>query len=222
MMTGPSFPNVWFALFVIFGCAALGGYVGGYTAASLHTPLQAETVREAPAELVIREIVELQPVLIVQGDRPVAPTVPAARRETVALQTVAAAVAGTESVGDEPALDELARAVQPETPVDVMLQAAAKPEAERPGLNPAPLYPGALAGLAPEEPAAGWWQFRDNMGAGIRGGMGFREGVSSYQGAAYGFWEFLRVRDVYLTGYGEVNTDRAARVQLDMQWRRNK
>jgi|GEM_PF-2103135 len=71
-----------------------------------------------------------------------------------------------------------------------------------------------------KEKESPWFQFRNDLGAGIRYGVAMGDGGPRYSGTLYGFWEFLRIKQLHLTGYSEVTTDGVAKIQTDLQWRR--
>jgi hypothetical protein len=73
--------------------------------------------------------------------------------------------------------------------------------------------------LVAKEKTSPWFEFRNEYGLGLRYGVGLGNGQPLHTGTFYGFWEFLRIKDVYATGYGEVTTDAVSKAQIDMQWR---
>ena len=120
----------------------------------------------------------------------------------------------------EPLMEELERA-SIEAPVERAV-AAKEPVVF---YRPAAVFDGGtgISILPAEVPAANgarWWELRDNLGAGIRYGVALGNGEPKGTGTAYGFWEFLRVKDAFFTGYVEGNTDRLGKAQVDMQWRK--
>jgi hypothetical protein len=70
--------------------------------------------------------------------------------------------------------------------------------------------------IAKEKPAP-WLEFDNALVAGIRYGVNHRLEQS---GTVYGSWEFLRVKDFHMLGYGEINTNAEGKVQADLQYRR--
>lgn len=73
--------------------------------------------------------------------------------------------------------------------------------------------------IVAKEKDSPWFDFRNKYGLGLRYGVGVGNGQPLYTGTLYGFWEFLRVKNIYFTGYGEATSDGAAKAQVDMQWR---
>jgi hypothetical protein len=91
-----------------------------------------------------------------------------------------------------------------------------------PGPRPAALF-GLPTGITRPEAAgdtSSLWELRKILGAGIRSGVELGQGSPEYSGTLYGFWEFLRVRDTYVTAYAEANNDSTGKIQLDLQWRK--
>lgn len=71
--------------------------------------------------------------------------------------------------------------------------------------------------LISKEKPAPWFEFDNALVAGIRYGVNHR---LEQTGTVYGSWEFLRVKDLHLLSYGEINTNAEGKVQLDLQYRR--
>lgn len=76
-----------------------------------------------------------------------------------------------------------------------------------------------VSDLVATEKTSPWFEFRNKYGLGVRYGVGLGNGPPLHTGTFYGFWEFLRIKDIYATGYGEMTTDSVGKVQMDMQWR---
>ncbi len=70
--------------------------------------------------------------------------------------------------------------------------------------------------IASEKPAP-WFEFDRALVAGIRYGVNHR---MERTGTLYGSWEFLRVKDFHMIGYGELNTEAEGKIQADIQYRR--
>ncbi|MBT0666359.1 hypothetical protein KI809_18785 [Geobacter pelophilus] len=70
--------------------------------------------------------------------------------------------------------------------------------------------------IVAKEKAAPWFQFRNDAAAGIRYGLNQRLENS---GSVYGRWDFLRVKDVYLSGNVDVTTGGDAHLQLGAEYR---
>jgi hypothetical protein len=162
-------------------------------------------------------------------ESPVAAPVPAAGSATAA-ETKAADVVSTEpdlsdlSDGFDATLPEQAAAEMPPVPgrpADLQVTATATLPESHNGYDALALFNSitGVTDLVAQEKSAPWWQFRNKLVAGVRYGVGVGNGQPLYTGTVYGGWEFLRVKDVYLTGYGEINTGGEGKVQADMQWR---
>lgn len=74
---------------------------------------------------------------------------------------------------------------------------------------------GESAIVAKEKPAP-WVQFRNDGAVGIRYGINHR---LEYIGTAYGKWDFLRMKNLYLSAYGDIATGSDARLQLGAEYR---
>lgn len=70
--------------------------------------------------------------------------------------------------------------------------------------------------LVAQEKAAPWFQFRNDAAVGIRYGVDQR---LQYVGDVYGRWDFLRVKDIYLSANGNLSTGGDARVQFGAEYR---
>lgn len=75
---------------------------------------------------------------------------------------------------------------------------------------------GVTTQVVKEEPAP-WFQLRNDAAMGVR--YGICSGDSLYCGTTYGRWDFLRVKDVYLSANGDLSTDGAARLQFGAEYR---
>jgi len=65
-----------------------------------------------------------------------------------------------------------------------------------------------------------WFQFRSDAAVGIRYGLcAGTDSASPYCGDVYGRWDFLRVKDVYLSTNANISTDGSARIQLGAEYR---
>lgn len=71
--------------------------------------------------------------------------------------------------------------------------------------------------LISKEKPAPWFEFDNALIAGIRYGLNHR---LEQTGTVYGSWEFLRVKNFHLLGYGEINTNAEGKIQADLQYRR--
>lgn len=70
--------------------------------------------------------------------------------------------------------------------------------------------------IVAREKTAPWFQFRNDGALGLRYGIDQR---LDYVGNVYGRWDFLRVRDVYLSANGDLSTGGDAKVQLGVEYR---
>lgn len=69
--------------------------------------------------------------------------------------------------------------------------------------------------VAKEQPAP-WFQLRNDAAIGVKYGVNQN---LIYVGTAYGKWDFLRVRNFYLSANGDISTDGAARLQVGGEYR---
>lgn len=76
--------------------------------------------------------------------------------------------------------------------------------------------------LTSKEKDSPWFDFRNKYGLGIRYGVAVGDGLPHYSGTVYGYWEFLRTKDLYWMLYGEGTTDGTGKVEADMQYRGGK
>lgn len=70
--------------------------------------------------------------------------------------------------------------------------------------------------LVAREKSAPWFQFRNDGAMGIRYGINQR---LEYVGNVYGRWDFLRVKDIYLSANGDLSTGADAKIQLGAEYR---
>lgn len=61
-----------------------------------------------------------------------------------------------------------------------------------------------------------WFQLRNDAAIGVKYGVGQN---LTYTGTAYGRWDFLRIKDVYISTNGDLSTDGAARIQFGAEYR---
>lgn len=66
------------------------------------------------------------------------------------------------------------------------------------------------------EKAAPWWQLRNDAAIGVKYGVGQN---LNYTGTAYGRWDFLRIKDVYISTNADLSTDGSARIQFGVEYR---
>lgn len=111
----------------------------------------------------------------------------------------------------------------PGRPADLQVTATAELPESRNGYDVIGIFNTrtGITDLLPKEKPSPWFEFRNRYGLGIRYGVGLGNGQPLHTGTFYGFWEFLRVKDLYATGYGEVTSDAVGKAQIDMQWRPN-
>jgi len=65
-----------------------------------------------------------------------------------------------------------------------------------------------------------WFQLRSDAAVGIRYGLCTgTDSASPYCGDVYGRWDFLRIKDVYLSTNANISTDGSARIQLGAEYR---
>lgn len=210
-----------FSLFLFLVLITVSSLAGGYWGGEL-ARLKLESLRAPEPEQVVNErVVVLQPIvlertIIKSPSYPVQLTI-----EGSCLQSDVSDQSDMSDQSDVSGKIDREQAKKPELPAPPTPEPATPPSHKRqdpPGYDvPGVSIPGISGETAP--PSSSLYELRKTMGLGLRGAVNQGVGAPEYSAAAYGYWEFLRLSDVYFTGYGEIDNDRDKKVQLDMQWR---
>uniref|UniRef100_C6E6R9 Uncharacterized protein n=1 Tax=Geobacter sp. (strain M21) TaxID=443144 RepID=C6E6R9_GEOSM len=207
-------------------CCGSSSYLGTRAANELHP-------REVVVEVEVVEAETTEPAALPAGDlaaeHPSRPTGPTGLTSPTKAAAISQPAPAEPAKCAEPAASQLVQCslpLQAEVP-PAPPKAATAPQAAPPShpRQAPPVHdalnisvPGA-ATLNQAAPGTDPWEFRKNLGLGLRGSSTWSDSSPEYSATAYGYWEFLRIADTYFTSYGEINDDRNKKVQLDMQWR---
>lgn len=207
-----------FSLLLLLAFIGAYAFGGGWYGAKISKALTTE-----PEQIVRERVIALQPIILERTieksiTQPLQITLEGCGQPEQAAQAEEAAPADEEQSLEAEQTELPLPPAPPEAPPAYCVAPVA------PGPRPAALF-GLPTGITRPEPAAGdtssLWELRKILGAGIRSGVELGQGCSpEYSGTLYGFWEFLRVRDTYVTAYAEANNDSTGKIQLDLQWRK--